>query len=802
MKPIRLSLSNFQSYRGDHEIDFADLNLAVLSGPNGSGKSSIIDAIRYALWGMTRSGADSIVTEGENVGRVEFEFALGEDRYIVSRQRSRKGAGSTTLSFELAGGWEQAPQILDGKTVAETQQKIEHLLRMTDELFTQTACANQGNAAAFSQAKPAQRKQVLGEILDLAEWERRAEAARAASRDVDSQMLRLNGDMGAAQIEAERQPEIEAEIASNADDLAIAERERDGVRGDLATAQQQRVAALARQEESARKRREIETAQAQLDQAKRAIAEREVRLRNLQQVMVGHENVAAALGDALAAEERAEALANAQRQDLELAHQEQIIAGRAVAAKREHEAEIARVREALKIAKREYDQELRALDVEVAHIREAHLHRVAQFNDRYERLARQVELLESVPCANLTEPASIRDALVSGCPLIASAREAEARIGAVYADLTTAQAACPWADKQAELEALRTQASEIGAPEATQLRELERIDPLAALRADSAALAERRANLGYVAGSWEEARRQAEKRPALEQQAREIEAAAAQAGEVQAALDEARRAAADLGEHVQQIKSGMLDLAAIARNLADLDREIARCEGAIREAEQAISAAQARAGALQERLAAAKRAGERIGELQRDLGALEQRRQILDLLGNPRSGAFSRSGIPALLIDQAVPELEAAANEVLGELSDGRMSLALRTQRETQAKTLTETLDIIVADDRGERPYETFSGGEAMRVDLGLRIGLSQLLARRAGARCELLVLDEVAAPLDAEGRRLFVDCLARVAQRFATVLCISHTEDIKDLFPARLEISKNADGSRVEVLQ
>jgi len=129
------------------------------------------------------------------------------------------------------------------------------------------------------------------------------------------------------------------------------------------------------------------------------------------------------------------------------------------------------------------------------------------------------------------------------------------------------------------------------------------------------------------------------------------------------------------------------------------------------------------------------------------------------------------------------------------------VSLELRTQVERKSGGMAETLDIVVLDERGPRLYETFSGGEAMRVDLALRVGLSTLLARRASARCELLVLDETAAPLDVRGQQQFVECLARIADRFGLVLCVSHLDSLKDAFPYRLEVSKGADGSHVEVI-
>jgi len=62
-------------------------------------------------------------------------------------------------------------------------------------------------------------------------------------------------------------------------------------------------------------------------------------------------------------------------------------------------------------------------------------------------------------------------------------------------------------------------------------------------------------------------------------------------------------------------------------------------------------------------------------------------------------------------------------------------------------------------------------------------------------------VLDETCSPLDEEGRELFVQCLERVAERFATVLVITHVESLKDRFPFRYEVSKNGQGSTVNLV-
>ena len=53
MIPIKLRLAGFTSYREPVELDFTGFDLACISGANGAGKSSLLDAITYALHGIT-----------------------------------------------------------------------------------------------------------------------------------------------------------------------------------------------------------------------------------------------------------------------------------------------------------------------------------------------------------------------------------------------------------------------------------------------------------------------------------------------------------------------------------------------------------------------------------------------------------------------------------------------------------------------------------------------------------------------------------------------------------------------------
>jgi len=732
-------------------VDLDGVTLAVLSGPNGSGKSSLIDAIRFSLFGHTRGGADGVITEGEQACRVEFEFALGEDVYLVSRQRSRKGAGSTLLSLQMSHG--RDPIVLDGKSMAETQRRIEQLLHLTDDLFTVTACANQGNVAAFSQAKPAARKQVLSEILDLVAWERRADAARQLGRDVAAQLEADRTRHAALQATASEADGLRDQIAQIEVTQGDVARQVAATEADLSQAQEAKETLLRDREADRARRKSLDELAARAETTKTAIAEATTRLSQLEKAVSGN----AALLDGIRRAEQAQTYS----QELEAKRQED--------ERLAHEAELVEQRKRAAVS--EHAQTVQSLKERIRSARSSHERQVQSLRQRTEDLKAQAEPLERVPCAD-TE-------LAATCPLIEAARRAKAALPGVEAELAKLIEGDPVADDAKRLAELEAQP--VAQAEDKRLREI----------------AKARKEAGYDAAEHAKAKTAAAKLRDLQESLRRVERAEAQLAEVRTQLD-------GLTAEAQQTAERKAALEKELGPARDWDALLAQAEQAMKAARSTIAELQAKLqtlgqqhGALKERLRLGEQAATEAEQLSVRVRDGERRLNLLKIL----TQAFGKSGIPALLIEQAVPDLEAVANDVLSVLSDGRMSLALRSQRETKAKTIQETLDIVIADERGERAYENFSGGEAMRVDLALRIALSVLLASRAGARCEMLVLDETCAPLDAQGRALFVDCLGRISDRFATVLVVTHVDELKELFPYRFEVSKNGQGSTVNLV-
>ncbi|MFB3883067.1 MAG: AAA family ATPase, partial [Armatimonadota bacterium] len=625
MRPVRLKLKDFLSYRGEHIVDFDGVTLAALIGANGSGKSSLIDAIRFALFGHTRGGSDGVITDGEQACRVEFEFALGEEMYLVSRQRSRKGAGSTLLSLQMRNGHE--PIVLDGKSVAETQRRIEDALHLTDDLFTVTACANQGNVAAFSQAKPTARKQVLSDILDLAAWDRRADMARQLGRHVASRVEADRTRHAALQATASEAEALREEIAQTEATQGDVARQVAATETELAQSQETKESLLRDREADRGRRQALDELTTRAETTKTAIGEATTRLSQLQKSANGKAALLDGIRRAEAAQTYSQELEAKRQEDERLAHEVELVEQRRRAATTEHQ------------------QSVRSLKERIETARSAHERQVKSLRQRVEDLKSQSEPLERVPCAD-TE-------LAATCPLIEAARRAKAALPAVEAELAKLLDADPIADDVKRLAEL--EAKPVAQAEGKRLREI----------------ATARKEAGYDAAEHAKAKQAAGKLRDLQESLRRVERAEAQLTEVRTQLDRLTAEAKQTAERKALLEKEL----GPAR---DWDTLLAKAEQTTRTARTTVAALQAKLqtlgqqhGVLNERLRLAEQAVAEVEQLAVKVRDGERRLNLLKILAQ----AFGKSGIPALLIEQAVPDLEAVANDVLSVLSDGRMSL-------------------------------------------------------------------------------------------------------------------------------
>lgn len=167
--------------------------------------------------------------------------------------------------------------------------------------------------------------------------------------------------------------------------------------------------------------------------------------------------------------------------------------------------------------------------------------------------------------------------------------------------------------------------------------------------------------------------------------------------------------------------------------------------------------------------------------------------------------AFSKKGIQALMIENVLPQMEAETNSILLRLcgGDNQLQVQFLTQKAGRSakNKLIDTLDILIADSRGTRPYETYSGGEAFRVNFAIRLALARLLAQRSGTSLQMLIVDEGFGTQDREGCDRLVAAINAIAPDMSCILTITHIPYLKEAFGTRIEVTKNANGSQLNLL-
>ncbi|HET7015036.1 MAG TPA: SMC family ATPase [Streptosporangiaceae bacterium] len=800
MRPVRLLLDGFGSYREPAEADFSDVDFFALVGPTGSGKSTVIDGLCFALYGtVPRWGRENVIAQAlapaANACRVCLVFEASGKRYGVVRALARSARGQVNTKearIELLdpGVPAGAPltELLEASVepIAEGPEQVktavQQILGLTYEHFTQSVLLPQGRFSEFLHAKAADRQNLLVELLAFGVYDQVGQKARDRAKLAAERVSMAKVSLAELTDASE---DVEVEATARVDELTTLATDvvdRLGAlraAGELA-AQAASAAQAVRTEADLLAKVRTPTELAGLAQRIGAADQAVARCRADRDRAEAAEAEAAGLREKLPDKAALERLrdAHGQRRELTalLATQEKALA--------ERQSGLDKCEAVLKAARADYEQAQSALAAaERAHAAVA----VAQ------------DLRVGEPCPVCLQPVHELPAH----PVPADLAQARAAVEQVIKTGQKAREQCDAASNAAA-------AAKGNVANTTKL-----IEQMDAVLAGADGEPEVRAQLKEIAVADERlARATASVRAARSQASaadRERAGLGAEEGRATEVLGRMRDsvvqfgapavAGADLAAAWQSLTSWATAQADDRlRRLPELEREAGEARSAVAaleaelndllgahglpgtdpgRAEAAITAQVERA---KHRLEQVRASRARAAGLTAQIEAHTQDERVASMLGKLlRASSFER-----WLCGEALDSLVIEASATLMELSGGQYQLD-RDDR-------NELVVIDYADAGARRPVHTLSGGETFQASLALALALSrQVIGLSAGMRdLNSMFLDEGFGTLDEDTLEVVGTTLERLSSDSERMIgIITHVPALAERVPVRFVVSR-----------
>ena len=847
MIPHKLTIQGFLSYSNKSEIDFSSLDVACISGQNGAGKSSIFDAMTWVLFGKARKNDDAIINNKSETAQVIFEFGYENEVYRIDRSKKRDETG--ILEFQILSGEKWKP--LTEATMRATEAHIQSVLHLDYETFINSAFFLQGKADLFAQQTPAKRKELLSSILGLEMWEEYRVALSINRREQEDELKACQTMI----VEIDKILEKESETETN---LKFTESILES-KSELKKSKEEKLTELKASVELAKSANEkiqqlnelIKQKHTRTDEIKRTLEIRKTELTDGEILLSRANEIKEAYRSWSGLNEQLEEMNKKSGIYQKLFEQK-------VSAEKIIESEKARLEQSLlqlNEAKQEHEKalsEMPELQRQIAKIEKsidginAELATLPGKENELELLRFEESKLNleneglKIKMNEIKAGQESLQSIESKCPTcyqpLTETKKADllaemTKNGTEYGNLYRKNAETirksmensgilqktikEIREKQTEL---TRQSSAIG-----QLKQKYENILLISNRYDGEKLAEIERTLTentYAIGSQDQlsaikqeintlgySREEHENLIQKEQLSREAKEEYRKLENLQSAIEPLKREIKSIEENLlsidAEISSHKLEHERAEKiyNEKRLDLNAAQnAENELASAQSVIDQLQQSVGALKQELANFANQKTRKIDIENSLAEIREKITNMKIVET----AFGKDGIPALLIEQALPEMESQANEILDRLSGGTMSVAFATEREYKDKKRDDkkqTLDILINDSNGMREYELFSGGEAFRINFSIRMALSKFLANRAGARLQTLVIDEGFGSQDADGRQRLIEAINLISKDFSKILVITHLEELKDAFPSRIEVKKVNGSSVVEVI-
>lgn len=842
MIPSSIQIKNFLSYGSPPQtISFEPYHLIYLCGKNGHGKSALLDAMTWALWGHARKVHTSskpdqgLMRIGSQHMAVVFDWIVHNQRYRVRREVILQPSKATVnLDFGIVTELGAFKPLTD-KTIRATQERINATIGLDYDGFIASAFIRQGNSHEFSRRAPQERKELLAQILGIGTYETIRKKALAELRELENQRER-HTTQEALYADAPNQlltirtriNECETTRAAHLSKISDLTTTRDRL------SQEHRALVTERAELGAQIRvHELQAArlEQEIELLKSLLAKR----KSVTSTQSAHHALTAEYAAARAREEsirNSYTHAHTIREQL-LIYEQGYLTKRSALKElylAEHNALLLKKEIIVARRKKLTEEYAHHQATEIPEITEA---AVGACKKKYERAQRSYDWCRAEQALYAARSAVAITPETTNCPTCTQSIDSvqAACLSILHTRITQRAERLARVIRAFELRMSETEKAYLHAQSQYTLYRAWHTDTTRLHETAQAVAHEEQAIEQEITALKERCTARAREQEAIytaqitahkETIAQAPDSAALIAAEAarraleerlitistQGAPHERARVRQEIFKSIAQIRlhknaqKRAFELSALLiekdavhtvteKTLQNLTNEISATEVALRDGERELGSLYA----LNEKA---------LAEEQLLQKARIEREALDDTIATYRAAilVLSKDGIPALLIEEALPELENAANDLLARLTDNQSHLRFESIRDLKNGGTRETLDIIISDALGTRPYEMFSGGEAFRIDFALRVALSQLLARRAGTTLQTLIIDEGFGSQDEEGLSRIMDALYRVQDQFAKIIIVSHLPAMKDQFPVHFSVIKRPTGSFVQVVE
>jgi exonuclease SbcC len=156
-----------------------------------------------------------------------------------------------------------------------------------------------------------------------------------------------------------------------------------------------------------------------------------------------------------------------------------------------------------------------------------------------------------------------------------------------------------------------------------------------------------------------------------------------------------------------------------------------------------------------------------------------------------------RMRLESFVLAAKLEKIITTANARLVTMSSGQYRLEYDDNRQHRNAERGLGIRVFDAHTGRPRPTDSLSGGETFLASLALALSLAEVVTAEAGGiQLSTLFIDEGFGSLDSDTLEIAMATLDGLRSGGRTVGLISHVEAMKEAIPAKLEVSKQPDGS------